>query len=471
VSATSSADILCAQIAERLADRVGPRKYGMWFERSAELDFEHDAKRLLVTVPNRFVADWISRNFDQQLRQAAHDAVGQRVDLSVRISPDRFAGEAPAPVAPPPPTPRRRVSAGPSLKHSLDDFVVGPSNELAFATAGRIVEDEFAAVNPLFIHGGCGLGKTHLLQGICRSMAKRHPGAKVMYLTAEQFTNDYLTALRTGKLNQFRGKIRGLDLLAVDDVRFIADKQRTQQEFLHSFDAIELGGSRVVLASDCHPRLIKQFSEALISRCIRGMVVQIRPPDRDTRLRIVAALARRRRLVLDDAVAQAVVDRCRESIREIEGTLTKVHALASMTSRGGENSRGGFITVSRATVDHLFATDFAAVRLRAVSFADIVRAVCQQMHVTRDEALGSSRHRHIVIARAMIIRLAREKTNMSFPEIATAMNRPSHSTIITAHQRIEKQIAAAHPFILPASGEQITVSELHERVKDALARG
>jgi len=357
------------------------------------------------------------------------------------------------------------VSGAGGLRHRLEDFVVGTSNELAYACAERIVDEHHEGCNPLFIHGGCGLGKTHLLQGACRRMLEKHPGAKVLYITGEQFTNEFLTAIRMNKLSSFRRRLRKLDLLAVDDVRFFENKEKTQQEFLHTFDAIELGGSRVILASDNHPRFIKQFSEALVSRCIRGMVVQIKPPDVDTRRRVVAALAIRRRLVLSEGVAEMIADQCSESIREIEGVLAKVHALASLTRKNpGE-------AVGRSLVDHLFESEMRHAPSHAVKFDTIVSRVCEEMNVTTRQALGAGRHANVVLARSLIVYLARQMTSMSFPEIATAMGRSNHSTIVCASQRIERQIEADKQVLLPQRGEQISVGALAMRLKQMVVRG
>lgn len=474
MSTTSSSDILCAKIARRLADAVGSKRYSMWFDRSAKLDYRDEDRCLQVDVPNRFVAEWIGSHFDAELRTAADAEVGVGVELQVRISPERFTDAAPRPE----PTPaadaparkvKRRGSTVTGLKHRLDDFIVGASNQLAFSAAQGILSDEGDRMSPLFLHGSCGLGKTHLLQGICREMIRRRPDAAVLYLTAEQFTNEFLEAVRSAALPAFRRRIRKLDLLAVDDVRFLADKRATQREFLHSFDTIELDGAKVVLASDCHPRLIKQFSEALVSRCIRGMVVQIEPPDAATRLGIVQALGQRRGLLLSTSVARFIADRCPGSVRQIEGTLTKVHALASL-SPTRPSSSGGVIEVGHALVDHLFSAELTAVPRRTIGISTILETVCVELAVTREQVLGSGRHRHVVLARSAVMSLARQLTSMSYPEIAAALGRSNHSTVITACQRLEQQIAEDRVVKLAHRNETVKLDDLVGRLKYAVAR-
>ena len=482
----------CAHIAEHLAKAIGPRRYNMWFDRSVRLAYDGRRKRLGVSVPNQFVCDWIGKHFQDDLRSAAQVVVGQEVGIHLRVEPDQFTTDRPGgglgadgggvarePAMSPPRrvTPSEPRSVPSALRHQFNDFVVGPSNELAFSAANRVVDEDNGAINPLFIHGGCGLGKTHLLQSLCRKMLQRKPDARVLYTTGEQFTNEFLTAMRSNKMDQFRKRVRRLDLLAVDDVHFIANKQATQQEFLHSFDAIELGGSRVVLASDSHPTLIKQFSEALVSRCVRGMVVQVKQPDADTRTRIINALALRRGLTLQDTVVEKLAGRCLGSIREIEGMLTKLHALASLSRhrRSGTAHRlalssDGPRLVGNSLVDQLFHSESTFGRKRAISFDNILDTIIDQLKMDRAEILGNSRHRRIVLARSLLIHLAREMTLMSYPEIATAMGRRTHSTVITAAQRMTKQVVENATLLLPAIPEPISLVELIERLKYHISR-
>ncbi len=447
----------------------------MWFDRSARLDYDDHRGCLQVAVPNRFVADWIGRNFESDLRRAVNDEVGDGVELDVHVAPQRFAGDDPpaspasaaATTAATAHTPHARRP--PSLRHRLEDFVVGASNELAFAAANRFVEDDHANCNPLFIHGGCGLGKTHLLQGICRKSLDLRPTARVLYATAEQFTNEFLFAIRNNRIEPFRRKIRRLDLLALDDVHFIANKQATQREFLHSFDAIELGGARVVLASDSHPKLIHCFSEALISRCVRGMVVQVHQPDTATRLRIVHALAQRRGIPLTEAVVNTISTRSLGSVREIEGTLTKLHALASLTEthNRGDGPNGA---IGHALVNRLFETPPHATPRRAVRFQAILDVVAEQLAISRETILSRGRHRHTVLARGLLVHLARKLTAMSYPEIAAAMGRKHHSSIVNAAQNIQKQLTQGATLTLPVTLETLGLGDLIDRLHRAIVQ-
>jgi chromosomal replication initiator protein len=191
----------------------------------------------------------------------------------------------------PPPAEPLNFAARPRLRHDLSAFVVGPSNQLAFTTVTAVAEFPATQYNPLFIHGNCGLGKTHLLHGLCRQFAETHTTRRWMYMTGEQFTNEFLTALRGNKLDTFRRKMRDLDMLVIDDVHFLGGKKATQEEFLHTFNAIEAMGKQVVMASDEHPKMIEEFGESLINRFVSGMVVRIDPPNFATRVAVLQSLA------------------------------------------------------------------------------------------------------------------------------------------------------------------------------------
>ena len=456
----------------------------MWFDQSARFDHRAPDQHTYVLVPNQFVADWIERNFHQHLRAAVDEVVAQDAPLSITVAPDRFASRpAPAdhndlsqPIArreqtaaaagpqAAPPRPRSETSL-PAMRHRLDDFIVGPSNELAFAAASRLADGQPSAAHPLFIHGTCGLGKTHLLQGLCQQFHQHQPGARILYTTGERFTNEYITAVRNNKLDTFRRKMRRLDLLAVDDIHFIANKQATQQEFLHSFDEIELGGARLVLASDCHPKLIKQFSEALVSRCVRGLVVQIHTPDTDTRRRLITSLAQRRRIHLEPHVLDLLAGRCDGSVREIEGTLTKLQALTSLTQR-----KDATAPIGRAMIERLFDEGHTRQHHKPVRFDEVISAVSEHLGVTQAQITGRGRHRHIVLARSITVYLARDLTSMSYPEIAAAMDRANHSTIITAAQRMARQLKANQPVLLPSHASAVTPVELVESIRRQVVR-
>ncbi len=484
-TATSTNDI-GARIATRLNESLGTKRYAMWFDRSASFELDDEKHTLHVTVANKFLADGINRQFRKQVREAARDELGHEVELDLGVRSPSQAQTAPAVQETveqaDPRRQRENMAARKTLqssrqwRYSLDDFVVGSSNQLAFAAAMRLAEQDTEPGAPLFIHGGCGLGKTHLLQGICQLAAKRQPDLKIRYTTGEQFTNDYITAVRTNTLDAFRRKVRNLDLLAVDDVHFLANKEKTQQEFLHCFNEIELSGARVVMVSDCHPKLIKQFSDALSSRCVRGMVVQINEPDPETRLRLVDALAERRGLAMSEPVARLIAQRTDGSVRDIEGTLNKLQALSLLQrrdQRGLAHAASMPPVIGHSLVEQLFESQPDATPRKPVRFDAILNAVCELFALPAEQVTGRMRKSHVVLARSLLIHLTYELTPMSYPEIAAAMGRPNHSTIITAAQRIKKQLKQDDPVLVPgmsAGAGETTPGRLLEELRQIIKR-
>lgn len=487
MTATTQAIDIDSRIADSLRQQLGQQKYAMWFDGNARINYREQDHRLTVTVPNQFIRNWIDRHFGSDLRAAAQQTTGDRVELDLRVNDiDEKAG---SPIAvmervdtPPHRTPhqvspqaapalnRHKRSGAERYKHRLSQFITGPSNKLAYAAAQRAADlSDTTANHPLFLHGSCGVGKTHLLQGICAQARIQNPSAKVVYMTAEQFTNDFIAAVRANKLEAFRRKIRRLDLLAIDDVHFFASKEKTQIEFLCCFEENDLAGARVLLASDTHPKQIASFSEALKSRCVRGLVIEMREPDLDTRRAVLTELARRRGLLLQPAVLDMLGQRETSSVREIEGVLAQLHALASLPERGRVNAPGRALVVGRELVEQL--PDFSAPAVRKpVRFATIMKAVCSRLAVEPSQLAGSSRHKFLVLARSLSVYLARELTTMSYPEIAHAMGRKNHSTVITADHRFRRQIDADQPIMLPASAGSVTPSELARALSNEVLR-
>jgi chromosomal replication initiator protein len=433
------------RLAERLAQTVEHGRFKSWFQ-SARFSLHDD--ELDIQVPNRFAADWIASRCQDEVGHIVRQELGRPIRVKLRADSEptgaalRPAAE-PAPAAPRPPIVPAASDAG---RHDLDDFIVGPSNELAYNAVQRLIDEPKSRLNPLFIHGACGLGKTHLLQGLCRRLRLRHPQRRCRYTNAEEFTNEFIAALKGNRLPEFRKKLRQLDLLAIDDVHFLAGKTATQVEFLHTFNAIDLGGANLVIASDAHPKLIKQFSEALISRFMSGMVVQVAAPDAALRQRVLRALAEQRGLRLLDGVIATLAAQA-TSIRELEGIIVKLAALAQHSRPADQRGE----PIGHALAQQALGGAYSAGLHRPVRLEQIVRLVCDHLAVDRAQVMARGRHARIVLARSIIIHLARRLTTLSYPELARELARPNHSTIITAAQRVDDQIRRRLPIPLVES--------------------
>ncbi|MBI1303020.1 MAG: hypothetical protein GC172_04450 [Phycisphaera sp.] len=455
-----------ARILAALRDRVGAHRFGLWFDHGTTVSI--DGGRVEVRAATPYVAEWIARNFRESLEQLARESFGADARVVIAEAADAResgpSGEADATLAFDPAMlpsahaadgasdaqrgPRSRgarTEAGEPLQlgelrparkatlRALEDFVVGDSNRLAFAASEQVGDGAAEAPSILFLHGECGVGKTHLLQGLCRRRLDRAPRQVVRYVTAEQFTNEYIASVRAGTLEEFRRRLRRVDLLAIDDIHFLANKTATQSEFLHTIDAIDLSGARVALVSDEHPRHIRRFSQSLVSRFLSGMVVRVERPDRATRVALVQRLARARGLTLSGAAEDAIAGRCAGSIREVEGAITRLGALVELDGVRGQIGPG--------TVERLLGDEAAQVAgTQPIRLAKIIESVCDRLRVGREELLGSGRHARTVVARGVVAHLSRELTTHSYPEIARALGRDTHSAVHTAAKRLRTMI-------------------------------
>jgi len=479
-------------VTSRLREGVGDGAFARFFGQDARFALANG--QLVVTVPTTYQANVIRKRFGEQLRRAVvealpdlsagHDA-GWAVEVDRGVAPEPRPAPARSGGGARPPVKRtgRDHGGGPSGRYlRLDDFIVGDSNRLAHAAAARMAQAgvgdrvqtrRLLGFASLFVHGECGMGKTHVLQGIAERFARLNPGASVRYTTAEAFTNEYITAVREGRVDAFRRNYRRLDLLCIDDVHFVSGKEATQNELLHTLDAIDLDGALVALASDEHPRQVQRLGERLVSRFMSGMVVRIEPPDPELRVRLVRALAERRGLRMDEPAARYLAERSlgpsgRGSVRELEGLLVQTEAVARLLPGcAGADGGVGLAVVSKALgLSEGERAPSANRPRRPIPVEAIADAVCKALRVGLTEFAGSGRHKRVVLARSITALLARRLTTASFPEIARATGRPNHSTIVTAHQRLARQIEDES-----ASGSSLLVALFGPEFGGATLRG
>lgn len=489
------------RIVHRLRDDVGCDRFERYFNQ-AKLEF-HKGK-LDVTVPTGFAAELLDRRFGQSIRRAITESSnegGEPVQLSFHVDQSAFeaasrveshvrqaaqTAEGDVPVAPKPrwhqssgdrSRPRRNLNP---MRHRLDDFILGESNRLAYTASVRLTQTDCPRrFSPLFIHGTCGVGKTHLLQGLATQFAEANPQATVRCITAETFTNEFINAIRENKLASFRKAYRGVDLLCIDDVHFLANKDATQKELLHTFDAIDLDGARVAMASDGHPRQIRQLSQGLVSRFMAGMVVELAQPEPALCGKLMTRIAARRGLALEPEASDLLAGQCRRrslaqdlSVRDIEGMLTSVEAVRKLLPDLHSNSGKIGVALIRQALN--LSNGSPSVRGRPakpIKVSQIAAAACQWLQVDMEDLTGRSRHKRVVMARSLTAHLSRTMTTMSFPEIARAMGRPNHSTIVTACKRFQGQIDADQPVDLGPEFQGMTVKDLCEQVATELQRG
>jgi chromosomal replication initiator protein len=482
----SSGSESVSAIQSLIAEKVGPQRYKVWFKNSTRLSLTKGF--LKVDVPNLFVGSWIEDHFTDSINAAAREVIGHDVHVTYAVDPElsgtlrkrQFDSQAEFIATNPERQARERRRAtvqrnraannghstvnngagygagtngaghraGPArrnrdgsdwpdpvqdrpLRGRLDEFVVGPSNRIAYSASVSVAEAPATNYNPLFVHGGCGLGKTHLLQGVCNAVRQRHPASVVRYLSGEEFTNQYIYAMKNRCLEAFRQDFRHLDVLVIDDIHFLANKKATQEEFLHTFNAIDGYGKQVVMASDAHPKLIGQLSEKLVTRFLSGMVVRIDPPDLEMRCEIL----RRRATMIKHAVLESVIRYIAENLetnaRELEGALLKLVAYSSVS---GEPITVGI--AKQALEDHLLRT------APIIRLSDIETAASTYFGLTPADLHSSRKTRTIALARSIVMFLARKHTPMSFPEIGRFLGNKNHSTVILACRKIQRLLDA-----------------------------
>jgi len=450
-SRTTGSDVTA--VTESLAERIGREKYRIWFQDCTR--FALADEQLRIGVPNPFLANWLAGHFLKEIKAAAQSVLGLVPEISFPVDPEISGKRRPAPGSAQaaagtkgasPRTSRRDGAADVGscstghLRLTLDSFVVGTSNELAYNAARAVVRERQSPYNPLFIHGGYGVGKTHLLQGICNGVVQARPGAKWLYLSAEEFANQFVLALKTKRLEAFRSRMRQTDLLAIDDIHFLASKPSTQEEFLHTFNTINLAGKQVVLVSDAHPKLIGQLSDKLVNRFVSGMVVKIEPPDFETRCAIcrqysekilsTAAGAGGHAQPLSEDIVRFVADCVRTNVRELEGALVKLTACSAL--------QDGRLTLSMAQAvlaEHIERCD------PIIHVADIESTVSAYFGVTPAQLHSSRKSHTISLARHFSMYLTRKHTNLSSSEVGRHMGNKNHATVLVACKKIDEMFA------------------------------
>lgn len=428
-------------VNEALAERIGAQKHRVWFKNSTRFTITDEFVK--VGVPNHFIGSWIENHFIDDINEVVKQVTGSVKRISFNIEPE-LSGQQRKPqldwqakhveraqnVNMRSRIRVNRFGRQSGLKYKLDDFVVGGGNQLAYNAARAITSDEKSIYNPLFFHGGYGVGKTHLMQGICNAVSQARPGANWVYVSAEDFANQFVLALKTQKLDAFRRRFRQTDLLAIDDIHFLASKPSMQEEFLHTFNTIDLAGKQVILASDAHPKMIGQLCERLVNRFVSGMVVKIEPPDFETRCRIITQHAATMNREISHTVIEYIAEKMRTNVRELEGALLKLVAYAAISK--------GNITLAMARqvlAEHISRTD------PIVHIGDIEAAVATFFGITTADIHSSKKDRTVSLARAFSMYLARKYTKMSYPEIGRLMGGKNHATVILANRRITDFVA------------------------------
>ncbi|MCW8829210.1 MAG: chromosomal replication initiator protein DnaA [Gammaproteobacteria bacterium] len=426
---------LWSQCLARLEDELSPQQYNTWI-RPLQAEMVDNTLRLLS--PNRFVQDWVTQRFRERIVEMLNQ-MSEAEPPQLVFEVGSIAPAVPQPAAAPAvpePAPVTAAQLQQTMKKnsqqartnplfSFNNFVEGKSNQLARAASMQVAENPGTAYNPLFIYGGVGLGKTHLMHAVGNMIMERQPGAKVIYLHSERFVADMVKALQHNAINEFKRYYRSVDALLIDDIQFFAGKERSQEEFFHTFNALLEGQRQVILTCDRYPKEVNGLEERLKSRFGWGLTVAIEPPELETRVAILMSKAVQADVDLPHEVAFFIAKRIRSNIRELEGALRRVIANAHFTGRP--------ITLDFAKEA---LRDLLALQAKLVTIENIQKTVAEYYKIRVADLLSKRRNRSIARPRQIAMALAKELTNHSLPEIGDAFGGRDHTTVMHACKKV-----------------------------------
>jgi chromosomal replication initiator protein len=448
-------DTYWPEILDVVRQKVAQQTFNTWFMPLQPLNNETGTPA--VDCPDRFFMDWFSEHHLRSLNEAGSDYFGAETQFALQVSGNRtpeplssgrdgdhpevraaqtdanlgravdFGEEPAAPVRPEPPL-RRRLATVTNInpEYTFDNFVVGSGTDLVFAAATAVANNPGGHFNPLFIHGGVGLGKTHLMHAIGNAIAKEDPDSRICYITAENFMNDLVASIRDRRTPEFKAKYRSMDVLLVDDVAFLTGKESTQEEFFHTFNALYDLKKQIVLTSDRSPKEITTLEERLRSRFEWGLITDIQPPNLETRMAILKRKVEANQIMISDDVISFIAEHITDNIRRLEGALIRLLAFASLT--GNE--------ISLEMASEVLSSFFQGNSAGPIKIADVMKTVGEVHDVTVDQLKSKRRTQDLARARQIAMYLSREMTGASLNQIGRAFGNKDHSTVSHACHKI-----------------------------------
>ena len=437
----------------RLADTTLPPQQRAFMRLTRPLGLVGDTA--LIAAPNDFIKDVLETRLRPAIVEALAQTLGKDIRLAVTVDPtiDPTIDEAmtdevaDATYAEPVPDPAPRPDDGPrpgagapsirvedarlNAKYTFDTFVIGSSNRFAHAAAVAVAEQPARAYNPLYIYGGSGLGKTHLLHAIGHYTRTLYQGTRVRYVSSEEFTNEFINSIRDDKAAAFQRRYRDVDVLLIDDIQFLSGKVQTQEEFFHTFNTLHNANKQIVVTSDQPPKQLPEFEDRMVSRFEWGLMTDVQPPDLETRIAILRKKSVQERLVAPPEVLEYIASKIATNIRELEGALIRVTAFASL------NRQPVDLAITEVVLKDLFPSDAGP----EITAAQIMTATAAYFGVTVDDLCGSSRSRVLVTARQIAMYLCRELTDLSLPKIGQAFGGRDHTTVMHADRKVRQLMA------------------------------
>lgn len=421
-----SLDALWNELKATYQKDLSPASYNTWIETANPRTL--DQNQLVLEVPSKIHKEYWEKNLATKIVEVGYMLSGNEIIPRFITGEEAEQEEVieeknPKVVAP---SPLKKAMLNP--KYTFDTFVIGKGNQMAHAAALVVAEDPGSIYNPLFFYGGVGLGKTHLMHAIGHQMLQSQPNAKVKYVSSETFANDFINSIQNKTAEEFRQEYRNVDLLLVDDIQFFAEKEATQEEFFHTFNALYNEGKQIVLTSDRLPNEIPKLQERLVSRFAWGLSVDITPPDLETRTAILRKKASAERLEIPDDTLSYIAGQIDSNIRELEGALVRVQAFAAMNSED----------ISTSLAADALKTLKSGKGHPQLSILQIQEEVAKYYHIQLKDLKGKKRVKSIVVPRQIAMYLARELTDNSLPKIGAEFGGKDHTTVIHAHEKIQQ---------------------------------
>ncbi len=411
---------LWSQVVQVLKKEVPENSFKTWID-PVEISLRESGS-ITLQVPNKFYQGWIAENYESTLKEKIKEIWGEELDIHYEISEEATPAETPQ---------VRAVTKNPMAqlnpKYTFDSFVVGAGNQFAHAAASAVAKEPGNMYNPLFIYGGVGLGKTHLLHAIGDLIHRSRPEIRLIYISAEKFMNELIEGIRVNKMDSFRKKYRGSDVLLVDDIQFIMGKEKTQEEFFHTFNELHDANRQIVISSDRYPREMDKLEERLRSRFQWGLVTDIQPPDLETRLAILKKKSEVEGIKVSQEVLLYIAKRIKKNVRELEGCLIRLGALASITSHPID-----LHLAKRALADLLPS------HTGEITVERIQKVVCDHFKLKTSDLLSRKRNKSIVVPRQIAMYLSRKLTSHSLPDLGSRFGGKDHTSVLHSIKKVEK---------------------------------
>lgn len=436
------------QVLMNIEKKVSKPSFDTWLKFTKAHVLQGDT--MIITAPNEFARDWLEGRYSQLISGLLYEIIGEELNVKFIIPPQEEESESVSPV-------QKEVINTESAdinqsmlnpKYTFDTFVIGSGNRFAHAASLAVAEAPANAYNPLFIYGGVGMGKTHLMHAIGHYVVEHNPTAKVVYLSSEKFTNEFINSIRDNKAVDFRNKYRTADVLLIDDIQFLAGKEQTQEEFFHTFNTLHEESKQIVISSDRPPKEIPTLEDRLRSRFEWGLITDITPPDLETRIAILRKKAKADGLDIPNEVMLYIANQIDSNIRELEGALIRVVAYSSLINKD----------INADLAAEALKNIIPSSKPKVITILDIQKMIGAEYNVKLEDFKAKKRTQSIAFPRQIAMYLSREMTDFSLPKIGEEFGGRDHTTVIHAHEKISKMLSSDPEF-------QSKIDEIRESLK------